>query len=151
MDIHTYLKEWAVQYFRNKDIVARNIVSVEQGKDVVILKYKDHEEQIMPLGSLEEFNEQPSQDFIDIIVFNSHKNFKVLLDSWEHFIRFPNLKLFFINPFSEADHKWIVSPAIHHRVSDEASLKRGLQAMFDTVATLDEAELKENLEAIESL
>lgn len=151
MDIHTYLKEWAVQYFKNRDIVAQKITAIEQKKDAVLIKYNDHEELILPYGNLEEFKEQPSEKCINIVAFNVHKNFKVLLAKWDLLVKFPNLKIFFINPFSEADHKWIIAPAVHHRISDGASLKRGLQAMFETVPTITEEELEENIKTIQSL
>lgn len=151
MDIHTYLKEWAVNYFKNRDLIPGNIEKIESN-DKIIIKYKDRTETIKPLGNLADFNvSQKSDEFISLIVFNTSKNFETLLRNWEDFIEFRNLKIFFINPFSEADHKWVIAPAVHARISDENSLKKGLQSIFETVPTISENELEENIKSIEKL
>jgi len=152
MDIHTYLKEWAINYFRNRDLIPGNIEKIEEQDAQVIIKYKDRMEIVQPLGNLAASNvSQKSDEHINLIVFNTHKNFETLLRNWEDFTEFKNLKIFFINPFSEADHKWIIVPAVHARISDETSLKKGLQSIFETVPTISEKELEENIKSIEKL
>lgn len=152
MDIHTYLKEWAINYFKHRDIIPQAIEKIEPSDNKVLIKYKDRTEVILPLGNLADFNvSQKSDEFISLIVFNTSKNFDTLLRNWADFLEFKNLKLFFINPFSEAEHKWIIAPAVHARISDESSLKKGLQSIFETVPTLSEEELEENIKSIEKL
>ncbi len=152
MDIHTYLKEWAINYFKHRDIIPKNIEKVEDMGERVLIWYKERMEIILPIADLADFNiAHKSHEFINLIIFNTHKNFETLLKNWEDFIEFKNLKIFFINPFSEADHKWIISPSVHARISDESSLKRGLQSIFETVPTLTDEELEENIKAIEKI
>ena len=55
------------------------------------------------------------------------------------------LVVYFVNPFSKIEKKWIIYPSTHNRISDEASLKPGLRAMFDTVEAISKKEVEKIL------
>ncbi len=152
MDIQSYLKEWALNYFKNRDLIARNIEKIDSNDGDLVIKYKDRTETVKPLGNLSDFNvKQKSNDYINLICFNTRNNFDFLLKNWEDFIEFLNLKILFINPFSETEHKWIISPSVHVRISDDQSLKKGLLAIFETVSVLHDEEIGDNIKNIERL
>jgi hypothetical protein len=41
--------------------------------------------------------------------------------------------MYFVNPESATDKKWMIYPHTHHKISDPSSLKLGLESLFSTV------------------
>lgn len=145
--LRSFLIEWTVNFIRNKDLVARKIEKIENGQSGsgfydIYVKYKDREQFfiIMPKitdlnGLLQKLN---NNSHFTIVALNSRENFDEAVRNWDRLVNFKFLSLIFVNPFSELDKKWIVYPYTHHRISDEASLKTGLRAMFDMVEPIEE-------------
>ena len=141
--IMKFLREWAVSYVKHRDILAKNIIDIKEEQNRVIVKFKDKEQVflIKPTANnsvIEEINKDKN---ICVIILNSKENLDFLINKWNKLIKFEKLTLFFVNPFSEPDKKWFISPYIHNKICDKDSLKFGLKTMFETVESITEKEL----------
>ncbi len=139
--IIAFMLDWAKNYYKSRDAFHKNIKSIVEQNNCLEIEFKDKKEKVISCPSLEllDFNQFKDQkDHFSIIILNNRKNIDFLVDKWKSFSQIANLKVYFINPFSETDKKWIISPHIHSKVCDESSLKQGLVAMFETVEPLTE-------------
>ena len=142
-----FLLEWTISFIKNKDIVAKKIEKIENGKDGfdLYVKYKDREQYFIIVPNIADINSIVQRinnnSHFSIVTLNSKENFAIILKNWSKLIHFKFLNIIFINPFSELDKKWIIFPYTHHRISDESSLKNGLKAMFDMVEPIEEQQL----------
>lgn len=138
-----FIREWAVSYAKHKDILTKNITNIKEEQDKVIVELNDKEQVflIRPTADdsiIEEINKDKN---ISVVMLNSKENLDFLIKNWGKLIKFERLALFFINPFSELDKKWFISPYIHSKICDEDSLKLGLKTMFETVELITEKDI----------
>ena len=142
-----FLREWAVSYVKHRDILAKNIVDIKEEQDKVIVRFKDKEQVflIRPIVNDSVTKEINKEKNICVVMLNSKENFNFLINKWNKLIKFEKLTLFFVNPFSEPDKKWFISPYMHNKICDEDSLKLGLKTMFETVETITEKELMKKI------
>ena len=146
---HAFLLEWVINFVKNKDIVAKKIEKIENGKDGfdLYVKYKDREQYFIIVPNIADINsiikKLNDNAYFSIVTLNSKENFEFILKNWNKLICFKSLNIIFANPFSESDKKWIIFPYTHHRISDESSLENGLRAMFETVEQIEEEKLVE--------
>ncbi len=144
---HSFLLEWTINFVKNKDIVAKKIEHIENGKDGfdLYVKYKDREQYFIIVPSIVDIDSiiQRLTDsfYFSIVTLNSKENFELILKNWNKLIDFKFLNIIFVNPFSELDNKWIVFPCTHHKICDESSLVIGLKSMFEMVEPIDERQL----------
>ncbi|MBD3259230.1 hypothetical protein GF371_01205 [Candidatus Woesearchaeota archaeon] len=136
------LKQWTLNYLKNRDIMLKRISTIEDKKDYILVKNKDETHIIVivkeKLGSirsvLDEFKKLEKKhkaQKLTLVLYNTKKNVDLLLKSWDAFLEFPSLSIVFANP--SVNDKWIVSPAIHSKIADKKSLKHGLLSMFQNV------------------
>ncbi len=142
-----FLREWAVGYVKHRDILTKNIVDIKEEQDMVIVKFRDKEQifLIRPTADdpvTEEINKEKN---ICVVMLNSKENFNFLINKWNKLIKFEKLTLFFVNPFSEPDKKWFISPYVHNKICDKDSLNLGLKTMFETVESITEKELMKKI------
>ena len=153
MNIKKYISEWTIKFLKNKDILQKNIVSIEnssEGSDRFKVNYKDKVMTCISSESIGNFPFLPSfgkDEFIWITTINSKENFESLVKNWEIISNYKNSAICFINPFSALDAKWIVKPYTHNLISDNSSLKLGLKAMYDAVeeTTIEDFKLRASL------
>ncbi len=138
-----FVKEWAIGYVKHRDILTKNIIDIKEEPDRVIVKFKDKEQVFLIRPTADDsFIQEISRDKdIGIVMINSKENLDLLIKSWSKLIKFEKLTLFFINPFSELDIKWFISPYVHDKICDNDSLKIGLKTMFETVEPITEKEI----------
>jgi len=144
-NIKKFLAKWIVDYYKNKDIMLGDIVSIDENKDGfdAIINEQDKKILCIALDQPEKFNFNLNKEgFYVIVMLNRKESLDFLLNNWEKLVEFPNFKIFFINPFSDTDKKWIISPYIHNKVCDEKALKTGLRSMFETVEPIIDRNLK---------
>ena len=145
--LHSFLVEWTIKFVKNKDIVAKKIEQIENGKDGFDLhvKYKDREQYFIIVSKIADIDSiiQKINDkaHYSLVTLNSKENFEVVLKNWNKLIYFKFLSIMFINPFSETDKKWTVFPHTHHKICDEPSLENGLKTMFEMVEPIEEGQL----------
>lgn len=135
-DAKQALGEWFVQFARNRDLIHRKIERIEE-KDGIVIFYKDREQKVLVepfLGDVRKLFEPLDKDrHYALVVFNTKENFKKVVENWKIMSEFKFLTIYFANPLSQLDKKWIVMPYTHSRISEESSLKKGLLSMFETV------------------
>ena len=144
---HSFLVRWTLDFLKNRDILTKKIVSIENNKDGfdMHIKYKDRDQYVIVIPQLNDIGAMigkiSNDSYFTIVALNSGENFEALLKSWKRLIDFKFLNIIFVNPFSGLDKKWIVFPYTHHRVCDESSLELGLKSMFDMVEPIEEEQL----------
>ena len=144
---HSFLVEWTTNFIKNKDIVAKKIEKIENGKDGfdLYVKYNDREQYFIIAPNIIDVDhiiQRLNNDFyFSIVTLNSKENFEVILKNWNRLINFKFLNIIFVNPFSELDKKWIIFPHTHHKICDESSLENGLKSMFNMVEPIEEYQL----------
>ena len=79
---------------------------------------------------------------MDRICLNSSENFSFLTKNWDKFTDLKKLAVYFVNPFSKTEKKWIIHPYTHSKITEKSSLKQGLKSMFDTVETTSILEIE---------
>ena len=144
---HDFLVDWTINFIKNKDIIAKKIENIENGKDGfdLYVKYKDREQyfiitsNIVDIGSIiQRINDN---SYFSIVTLNSKENFEIVLKNWSRLISFKFLSIIFVNPFSELDKKWVIFPHTHNKICDESSLVNGLKSMFNMVEPIEEEQL----------
>src|SRR3989338_5567917 len=144
---HFFLVEWTVNFVKNKDIVAKKIENIENGKNGfdLYVKYKDREQYFVIAPNIVDIDsiiqKMNNEHYFSIVTLNSKENFEIVLKNWNRLIGFKFLNIIFVNPFSELDKKWIVFPHTHHKICDESSLENGLKSMFGMVEPIEEEQL----------
>lgn len=136
------LKNWFKDYRKSRDAFKLEITSIKDSKDfdLVIEKSKGKEAAIIKpiLNNLKEDLEKFSKEDLDrwfIITLNNENNFKYLLDNWINLIQYKKLCIYFVNPYSRLEKKWIIFPFSHSLIS-ERDVEKGLRSLFETVSTL---------------
>ena len=143
--IKSYMVEWTINYLKNKDLFAKNIVSIERHNDELCVKFKKGEQFYLMLPTIHDVDELiqkiREKRNLAVIVLNSKENFQLITQNWKRFIDFEQFTIFFINPFSNLDRKWILCPYVHNKICDDASLVNGLKSIFSTVEMITEEQL----------
>ena len=99
---------------------------------------------IPQIGDLKEIiSKMNEKEAYGLVVLNTNNNFQMLIDNWKELIRFNFLTLYFVNPFSKLDKKWVINPHVHSKICDDNSLKTGLKSMFDMVTPLTDGEIEQ--------
>ena len=135
MDDFSLLKDWALVYVRQKDVVRKSIKSVEDTSDgfKVIEESKAVAFVILPFFDESVLDKDFGSGSFNVIVLNSVRNLNFLISNWKFFSSFRNLCIFFVNPKSLGDSRWIVCPFTHSGVADKFSLSKGLNSLFEQV------------------
>ncbi len=144
---HDFLVQWTVNFIKNKDILAKKIEHIENGKNGfdLYVKYKDREQYFIITPKIENIDSImqriDNNSYFSIVTLNSRENFDIVLKNWDRLIAFKFLNIIFVNPFSEMDKKWVIFPHTHHKICDEKSLENGLKSMFSMVEPIEEEQL----------
>ena len=143
-----FLKDWIIHFIKNRDMVFRKVISIDVNKKGfdIIVKYKGKEQFFLVEPVIQDIDNMIGKLDKDgnyaLVVFNTAENFNMVVEKWDKLIEFKSLKMYFVNPFSNLDKKWIISPFTHHRICDESSLKTGLKSMFEMVEPLSEGQIE---------
>jgi len=132
------LVDWIITYFKNKDAILKNIVSIDKGKKFdVCINYEDKKVNVIVEPTITDFRKIISKFDVEghfcLVVSNSTENLKVVIENWGKIIMFKNMGIYFVNPNSQTDKKWVIFPYVHNKICDEKTLKLGLKSMFDMV------------------
>ncbi len=144
------LVEWAVGYFRNKDIVSRKMTGMSENKDnvdllilyidgacgVAVEPFLDDVDAV--LKRLEKFKDSKSS----LIVYNTSENLSKVISSWDKLAKFSaGFSIIFVNPYSSLDTKWAIFPMVHDRIIEKKDLSRGLKSLFSNVEETNKEKL----------
>lgn len=143
-----FLKEWIVRYLKNKDLLARKIVSIDEFENGFEVKRKDKEQKFLIAPNLSQFDKILNEinSFSKgkaLVCFHTKQNFDVLISNWNKFVDIGReFTVYFVNPFSKTEKVLILNPYTHELISDESSLKQGLKTMAENVEFTNEDEIK---------
>ncbi|MBN1544572.1 hypothetical protein JW898_03870 [Candidatus Woesearchaeota archaeon] len=142
-----YLVEWFVRYTKNRDLLFRKISEIKEEDDKVLVKQKDGKTllyYIQPFPcEFAKLAESIQQDQKGLVVYNSRENFENMMKEWKSLTEIRGLTIYFVNPFSKLEKRWIISPNIHSKISDAQSLKEGLNSMYLMVDPISKEEVEE--------
>jgi len=136
-----YLKDWFVRFLKNRDLAFRRIIGIEEKDDLIIVKESAKETVYKVVPFITDFEVDDSVQ--GLITYNTMPAFKALKASWKKLITHPNLVIYFINPFSKTDKKWIIRPRTHHFISDAESLWTGLDSLSGNVEFITKDRIKQ--------
>lgn len=142
-----FLADWTINFIKNKDIIAKKIENIKNGKNGFDLhvKYRDREQYFIIAPSISNIDsiiqKIDNNAHYTIVTLNSRENFNTMIKNWHKLVSFKFLSIIFANPFSELDKKWVIFPYTHHKICDESSLENGLKAMFEMVEPIEEEQL----------
>lgn len=144
-----FLKNWTIEYVKHRDIIAKNITKIDDSKDdVILVKFKDKKEKIyviVPnLKSLKDMIKllEKNADIV-LLCFNKKDNLSLIINGWDKLCKYPKLCIYFVNPFSNLDKKWIIYPKTHNMVTELEVLDTGLWSLFSGVEEFNEKMIDE--------
>ncbi len=144
----TFLKNWAVRYIKNKDILLKKIVSVDEQDDEFTVKRKEQEQRFFVKPYLSEIDailkeiKQHAENKA-LICFHTKGNFDILIKRWKDFVEIGRkFTIYFVNPFSKTERVLNLSPYTHQMIADDATLVQGLKTMAENVEFTTEDEIK---------
>ena len=149
--IRDFLAEWIELYVKNKNVMLKNLESIEVVRNEVRVKYKDKEHLFIIEPVITEFGffidklKEAPDSYISLVIFNSKENLKKIIEKWGILKKFKFFSVFFVNPFSQTDKKWIIYPYTHSKISDDESLELGLKTMSETVEPVTEEGVKKKI------
>jgi hypothetical protein len=121
---------------KHKDIYQKKIVNIREEGSSVIVEYKDHIHYfiILPLisdiaSAILDYKDKN----VSLITYNTRANLDKVIESWTLLSELQMLSIYFVNPNSNTDKKWIIYPFTHSQISEQAALKQGLQTLFESV------------------
>ncbi|MBS3129004.1 hypothetical protein J4410_07725, partial [Candidatus Woesearchaeota archaeon] len=119
------LLRWAKTYLEQKDIHKKEISSLtkEDPWDIILnlkngtrklckIEKQFDPEKLLPLLGIEP---------VFVFLPNTRKNFQMLVQHWQALKTFPKLCIFFVNPHSATETKWIIYPYTHDRITEKES------------------------------
>jgi len=127
------LKEWTINFVKNKDIYNKNLVDYEEKENLLLFHFKNDDKRYLVLDVLDKsvllFVKQPG---FKVVVCNAKKeNRDFLVNSWSSFVNVDNFSFIFVKTNTNA--RWIINPFVHARICDEESLVLGLKSMYSSV------------------
>ena len=148
-NVNSFLFDWAIRFLENKDTIRKEIINIEKNENNsdFIIHYKDKVMYfiIKPILEGNIFSRINVNDSYGIFTLNNAANVRFVVTEWRNLVEFKFLRIYFINPFSSADKVWAISPYIHDRICDKASLELGLKSMAEMVMPIGVEELSNKL------
>ena len=131
------LKEWIIQQIKHKDLFYKKIVKIEEKDNQVIIEYKDKTHYFFVVPHITELNEilmelSPKHN-VSLVVYNTKDNLNTIIKFWPRISEFPMFSIYFVNPDSQTDRRWIIYPSTHSKIVEQSALKQGLFSLFESV------------------
>ncbi|MBN1386701.1 hypothetical protein JW968_07085 [Candidatus Woesearchaeota archaeon] len=126
------LSGWALDYVRSRDAHFRRIQDIARRGDDFFVKFSDREVLYLIEPDMKADSLDKDKNYV-LVTLNTKKNFDALIRVWPDLKAIRGLAVWFVNPNSANETKWMINPYIHSKICDDESLKTGLKAMFDTV------------------
>lgn len=149
--LQSYLIEWLVRYIKNRDLILGQIKGVDEQENRVLVKYEDKEQIYIVepfLNDLSKIIEFKEYEFITVVVYNTRENFDFVCENWDKLANFKkHFNIIFVNPFSNLDKKWSIYPCTHNMISERASLKKGLETLYNNVEEISKEKLRKIIES----
>jgi len=143
-----YLKDWLYRFIVNRDLIPKKIDNIADENSLLITNLKNgNKRAFLVIPFLEDvdavFKELKDYPNCAVVVYNSKKNMDSVVKHWEKLIKFnKHFSIYFVNPFSRMDKKWIVYPYTHNMISDKKGWKEGLLSLYNNVEEVNIKELE---------
>lgn len=143
-----FLKEWAVRFVKNKDVIIKKITSIDEKDDEFAVVKGEKLQKYFIIPFLKDISTTTSkvdayEHVKTIVCFHTKSNFDFLINNWGAFVDLGrNFTIYFVNPFSKLDKVLSLSPYTHELITDDSTLKQGLKTMSETVEFTTEEEVK---------
>jgi hypothetical protein len=139
------LKKWAIDFLRSKDAFFRKIAKIDDHSIDFTVTYKDGKEQrhfILPTldAAIQALSTITPHRPIAIITLSNRANRQKLAELWKSLTPYKLLTIYFVNPFSSQEKKWVLMPHVHDKVCDGASLAAGFNSLSELVEDISEEE-----------
>jgi hypothetical protein len=136
-DSRQVLKDWIIGYLKARDAVAKQIVSIAEnadGADIVIdcilkKQFVIVQQILSDPCALAAFQDR----HIVLVTANTRANLEFLISNWDSFVRFQHLSIYFVNPDSGLEKRWVIYPATHNCLFEKNALRKGLESIFSSV------------------
>ncbi|MBN1157366.1 hypothetical protein JXA85_07110 [Candidatus Woesearchaeota archaeon] len=142
-----FLLQWTKTYVENQDLIRKSITGISQKEARLEVNYKAklHTFLIDPFmenitDEINEISKNKEMKF-SIICFNTADNMKRMVMQWTELAKYPLLSIYFVNPFSSLDKRWIIYPWTHNRIADPDSLETGLKSIAENVEQIRKEEV----------
>ncbi len=144
-DAKFLLKQWALDFIKSRDAFFRKIAKIDDSSGNFTVSYKDGRQQknlILPnLENAQQALSSLAQDqHIAIVTLNNKPNRQKLAELWKFLAQYKLLTIYFANPFSQGEKKWVLIPHIHDKICDAASLITGFNSLSELVEDISEEE-----------
>ncbi len=131
------LTSWIVEYVKSKDVMTKQITAIkqhEQDADVVVEgTLKNQFIIVQPeLGDLSRLSGLKDKHVV-LVTANTKENVEFLIAHWAEFVHYPHLCIYFVNPQSSLDKRWVIFPATHDKITERRALRKGIESLFSTV------------------
>ncbi|MFH1133976.1 MAG: hypothetical protein V1735_05785 [Nanoarchaeota archaeon] len=128
-----FLRGWYVRYLRHKDMALRKIDSITETPNGARVVMKDRTIEVIVSLQLADAVPLLKDCWQTIVTLHNEDNRKALVERWPDFVAHSKLTIFFLNPFSTQESRWMVMPYTHDKVCDHGSLELGFTAMGELV------------------
>jgi len=125
------IKDWLIPYLQSRDQIRREIDKIIEHDKKIEVVYKTKTRDFLLCPTFPE--DLLIENHITIVTLNTKKNLQILIEKWNKFASYDDLNIYFINPFSTTEHKWVIFPYTHSKITEKSSLKIGLESLFSTV------------------
>lgn len=130
------LKNWIITYFKSKDAHTKHITQIKEDAgmaDLLVEGQKPKAVFIQP--ELKEIPPSLGRHTV-LVTLNTRENLQFVLKNWQELCKNQHLSIYFVNPQSKQEQKWVVFPATHDKITERKTLKKGLESLFATVETV---------------
>jgi hypothetical protein len=144
INLSNYLVEWIEIFLKNKDLIHRRIKSIKKLENSLIVTYQDREHIYIVVSQLnKDVLDKLNKNHCSIVCYNTKENIQFLKSNWQSFAELPKFSLFFVNPFSKVEKRWIIYPRTHQMLSDD--INQGIDALANGVEVIPIKEVEKIL------
>ncbi len=124
------LKEWTNAYVKYKDMIPRNIETIQETEKGLLVKQKNGGEiKYLCMESLETL--LPGNIMGErVVCLNTKNNVDWLTKNWD---QVKDKKSIFIFVNLDKAESWAINPLLHSAITEKKSLKQGLKALFESI------------------
>ncbi len=136
-----YLRDWARHFFKSKDAISKSIASIDDCDNGFVIKKADKEINVIVKPVIDNIAEYDKEKHYALVTLNNKGNIDKVAEGWNMLKMFPNLTIYFVNPFSANEHKWVIQPHVHEKILDRQNFKTGLKSMAEMVDEITAEEM----------
>lgn len=125
-----HLIEWAILFFRHKDILTKSITQIDTVGDSLVITKHDGTRQLVECRKelLLSTDIQNEYSKYYLVVDNTQKNVKYLIDNWDTAIKNKKLTIIFVSVKGEG--RWMITPATHHIICG-SNRQEGIWSLYN--------------------